>query len=173
MLNWIVLNRTDYLHKMDLVWNNLQNWYAIKPYQPIVSMTRKTPAPQIREEIFYSLVCSRLFLEERKGCYKVTRVTGDLMYINHHILKESKGEKSSHGANRQQKWYCPAILESRQSENVKNVQQLNFWNEACWFLSLKFFGLLSSSLLLFLSEDSCFKSYPSRPEVYLVKNVVR
>ena len=24
-----------------------------------------------------------------------------------------------------------------------------------------------------LSEDSCFKSYPSRPEVYLVKNVVR
>ena len=23
-----------------------------------------------------------------------------------------------------------------------------------------------------LSEDSCFKSYPSRPEVYLVKNVV-
>ena len=24
-----------------------------------------------------------------------------------------------------------------------------------------------------LSEDSSFKSYPSRPEVYLVKNVVR
>ena len=24
-----------------------------------------------------------------------------------------------------------------------------------------------------LSEDSVFKSYPSRPEVYLVKNVVR
>ena len=24
MLNWIVLNRTDYLHKIDLVLNNLQ-----------------------------------------------------------------------------------------------------------------------------------------------------
>ena len=24
MLNWIVLNRTDYLHKMDLALNNLQ-----------------------------------------------------------------------------------------------------------------------------------------------------
>ena len=26
---------------------------------------------------------------------------------------------------------------------------LNFWDEACWFLSLRCFGLLSSSLLLF------------------------
>ena len=29
------------------------------------------------------------------------------------------------------------------------ISCLNFWDEACWSLSLRFFGLLSSSLLLF------------------------
>ena len=29
------------------------------------------------------------------------------------------------------------------------INCLNFWDEACWFLSLRVFGLLSSSLLLF------------------------
>ena len=37
---------------------------------------------------------------------------------------------------------------------------LNFWDEACWFLSLRFFGLLSSSLLLF---PQCFGRYVLRP----------
>ena len=30
-----------------------------------------------------------------------------------------------------------------------NISCLNFWDEACWFLSLRVFGLLSSSSLLF------------------------
>ena len=33
MLNWIVLNRTDYSYKKDLTLNNLQMFYAIKPKQ--------------------------------------------------------------------------------------------------------------------------------------------
>ena len=37
---------------------------------------------------------------------------------------------------------------------------LNFWDEACWFLSLRFFGLLSSSLLLFPQR---FGQYVLRP----------
>ena len=32
MQNWIVWNRTDYLHKMDLALN--KGWYAIKPNKP-------------------------------------------------------------------------------------------------------------------------------------------
>ena len=37
---------------------------------------------------------------------------------------------------------------------------LNFWDEACWFLSLSVFGLLPSSLLLF---PQCFSHYVLRP----------
>ena len=36
MLNWIVLNRTDYLHKdgFGVLWHINKGWYAIKPNQP-------------------------------------------------------------------------------------------------------------------------------------------
>ena len=40
------------------------------------------------------------------------------------------------------------------------ISCLNFWDEACWFLSLRVFGLLSSSSLLFLQR---FGSYVLRP----------
>ena len=40
------------------------------------------------------------------------------------------------------------------------VSCLNFWDEACWFLSLRVFGLLSSSLLLFPQR---FSQYILRP----------
>ena len=35
---------------------------------------------------------------------------------------------------------------------------LNFWDKACWFLLLRFFGLLSSCLLLFLQWNSTWPS---------------
>ena len=37
-----------------------------------------------------------------------------------------------------------------------NLGCLNFWNDSCWFLSLRVFGLLSSSLLLF---PQCFRTH--------------
>ena len=40
------------------------------------------------------------------------------------------------------------------------VSSLNFWDKAWWFLSLRVFGLLSSSLLLF---PQCFSQYVLRP----------
>ena len=40
------------------------------------------------------------------------------------------------------------------------VSCLNFWDKACWFLSLRVFGLLSSSLLLF---PQGFVRYVLRP----------
>ena len=45
---------------------------------------------QIREEIFYSLVSSGRFPEEQKGFHWATIGKGDLLYIELHILKESK-----------------------------------------------------------------------------------
>ena len=43
---------------------------------------------------------------------------------------------------------------------VSNISCINFRDEAWWFLSLRVFGLLSSSLLLF---PQCFGQYVLRP----------
>ena len=45
---------------------------------------------QICEEIYYSLASHRLFPKEQEGCHKGTRGTGDLLYIDQHIHKQSK-----------------------------------------------------------------------------------
>ena len=42
------------------------------------------------EMIYYSLISHGLFPEEQKGRHKVTRGTDDLLYIDQHILNESK-----------------------------------------------------------------------------------
>ena len=41
-----------------------------------------------QEEISDSLVWRRLFPKEQKGCYKDTRGTSDILYIDQFILKE-------------------------------------------------------------------------------------
>ena len=52
-------------------------------------------------------------------------------------------------------------MTSGQMSRLRNyVSCLNFWDEACWFLSLRVFGLLSSSLLLFPQR---FGRYVPRP----------
>ena len=45
---------------------------------------------QIREEIYYSLTNDGLFPDEQKGCCKGSRSTAELLYIDQHILNESK-----------------------------------------------------------------------------------
>ena len=42
------------------------------------------------ENIFYSLITHGLFPNELKGGCKGTRATNDLIYVDQHILKESK-----------------------------------------------------------------------------------
>ena len=61
-------------------------------YRPIMclQMMSKILIVQIREEIYISLISPGLFPEEQKGCHKWTRGTGELLYINQHIFKESK-----------------------------------------------------------------------------------
>ena len=61
-------------------------------YRPItcLPMMWKISTAQIREEIYYSLTSRGLFPDEQKGCHKGSRGTAELLYIDKHILNESK-----------------------------------------------------------------------------------
>ena len=45
---------------------------------------------QVRKGIYYSLISRGLFPNEQKGCRKGSRGTAELLYIDPHILNESK-----------------------------------------------------------------------------------
>ena len=49
MLNWIVWNRTDYLHKMDLALNNLQRLMRHKTQPNKTNQTKPSPAARMKE----------------------------------------------------------------------------------------------------------------------------
>ena len=53
-------------------------------------MTWNIPTTQIREQINYSLISRGIFPDEHKRRCKRTRSTEELLYINQHILNESK-----------------------------------------------------------------------------------
>ena len=44
----------------------------------------------IRKEIYYSLISRGIFPEKQKGCRKRNRGTEKLLYVDEHILNESK-----------------------------------------------------------------------------------
>ena len=50
---------------------------------------------QIREGIYYSQTDHGSFPEEQKGCYKGSRATPELLYIDQHILNESKTRRKN------------------------------------------------------------------------------
>ena len=58
-------------------------------------MMCKMLTAQIREEIYYSLTSRRLFPDEQKGCCKGSRSTEELLYIDQHILNESKTRRKN------------------------------------------------------------------------------
>ena len=66
-------------------------------YRPItcLPMMLKILTAQIREKIYYSLTNCGLFPEEQKGCCKGTRGTVELLYIDQHILDESKTRRKN------------------------------------------------------------------------------
>ena len=55
----------------------------------------KISTAQIREEINYSLTSRGLFPEEHKGYRKGSRGTAELLYIDQHILNESKTRRKN------------------------------------------------------------------------------
>ena len=50
---------------------------------------------QIREKIYNSLISRRIFPDEQKGCCKRNRGTEELLYIDQHILNESKTRRKN------------------------------------------------------------------------------
>ena len=50
---------------------------------------------QIRKEIYYSLISRGIFPEEQKGFRKRTRVTGELLHIDQHMLNKSKTRRKN------------------------------------------------------------------------------
>ena len=66
-------------------------------YRPItcLPMMWKILTAQIREEIYYSLTSRGLFPDEQKGCRKGSRGTAELLYIDQHILNESKNRRKN------------------------------------------------------------------------------
>ena len=77
---------------------------ALNNYRPITCllMMWKILIAHIREEIYYSLTSRGLFPGEQKGCRKGTRGTAELLYVDQHILNDSKNrqKKSSYGLDR-------------------------------------------------------------------------
>ena len=58
-------------------------------------MTWKILTAQIREEIYYSLTSHGLFPEEQKGRHKESRGIAELLYMDQHILNESKTRRKN------------------------------------------------------------------------------
>ena len=63
-------------------------------YRPItcLQMMWKILTAQIREVIYYSITNCNLFPDEQKGFCKRSRGTVELLYIDQHILNESKDQ---------------------------------------------------------------------------------
>ena len=78
--------------KATLVQKDPSKGTAPNNHWPITCLTImwKLLRVQIREEIYYSLTSRGLFPEEQKGCQKGSRGTVELLYIDQHILNESK-----------------------------------------------------------------------------------
>ena len=83
--------------KTILIQNDPNKGTVQNNYRPItcLSMMWKISAAKVREEIYYSLTSRRLFPKEQKGCCKWSRGTAELLYIDQHILTESKTRRKN------------------------------------------------------------------------------
>ena len=84
---------------------------SIDPYTCLPIMWKILTA-LIRENIYYSLISCGILPDEQKGCRKRTRGTGELLYIDQHILNENKTrQKNLAMAGSTTKW--PTIWSSK------------------------------------------------------------
>ena len=81
--------------KTTLIQKDPSKGTASNNYRPITCLPImwKILTAQIREEIYYSLTSRRLFPDEQKGCRKGSRSKAELLYIDQHILNESKNRR--------------------------------------------------------------------------------
>ena len=83
--------------KTTLIQKDPNKGTAPNNYSPIncLPMMWKILTAQIREEIYYSLTSRSLFSDEQKGCCKGSRGTAELLYIDQHILNESRTRRKN------------------------------------------------------------------------------
>ena len=105
--------------KTTLIQKDLQKGTAPNNYRPIKCIL----TAQFRMEIYYSQISRRLFPEEQSWYHKGTRGTGDLQYIDQHILKESKTRRDDVDWLQKGIWYSPANLDNRLLQNVQDIRQ--------------------------------------------------
>ena len=79
--------------KTKLIQKDPSKGTAPNNYKPItcLPMMWKILTAQIREEIYYSLTSRRLFPDKQKG----SRGIAELLYIDQHILNESKNRREN------------------------------------------------------------------------------
>ena len=83
--------------KTILIQKDLSKGTAPNNYCPITCLPRmpKILTAQIREKIYYSLTSRGLFPDEQKECRKGSRGTAELLYMDQHILNESKTRRKN------------------------------------------------------------------------------
>ena len=91
VLEWMTKGKTTLTQK------DPNKEIAPNNYRPITCqpMMWKILTAQVREEIYYSLTSRGLFPEEQKRCCKRSRGTAELLYIDQHILNESKTRRKN------------------------------------------------------------------------------
>ena len=89
--DWMTKGKTTLIQKDSSKGNASNN------YRPItcLSMMWKILTSHIRKKIYYSLISRGLFPNEQKGCRKGSRGTAELIYIDQHILNESKNRRKN------------------------------------------------------------------------------
>ena len=89
---WMDDQRKDYINPKDP-----SKGTALNNYRPItcLPMMLKILTAQIREKIYYSLTSRGLFPDEQKGCRQGSRGTAEFLYIDQHILNESKTRRKN------------------------------------------------------------------------------
>ena len=96
---------------------------ALNNYRPItcLPMMWKILTAQIKEEIYNSLTSRGLFPDEKKGCCKRSRGTAELLYIDQHILNESKTRWKNLTMARIDYKMAYDMVPHKQPQNVQNI----------------------------------------------------
>ena len=83
--------------------------------------------------IYFSLSSRGLFPEEKKEFHKGSRGKAELLYIDQHILNESKIRRKNLAMSwidyKKSKWYGSAKLDNKLPQNVQNIEKtMKTWN---------------------------------------------
>ena len=103
---WMTKGKTTLIQK-DPFKGTVPNNYRLIVYQPII---QKISTAQTREVIYESLKSCELFPKEQKGCHKGSRGTGELLYIDQHMLNESTTRRKN---------LAMAWIENKKAHNSK------------------------------------------------------